>query len=134
MTSFTAHASPFASSACFLVGATASGKSSVAHYIAARDGQRIVSADSMNLYKGLDIGTAKPSAADREKVDYAGVDLAEPFDKFSVANYLDAVKPAFEPGREIIVAGGTGLYIKCLTEVYRSPVSMYFSCPIGASW
>jgi tRNA dimethylallyltransferase len=98
------------------VGPTASGKSSVAQYIAEREGQLIVSADSMNLYKGMDIGTAKPSFTDREKADYAGIDLADPTEKFSVANYLAAVKPVFASGRETIVVGGTGLYIKCLTE------------------
>ena len=103
-------------SAHFIVGPTASGKSSVAQYIAAREGQLIVSADSMNLYRGMDIGTAKPEATDREKVDYAGIDLAGPTEKFSVANYLTAVKSVFESGRDIIVAGGTGLYVKCLTE------------------
>jgi len=70
----------------------------------------------MNLYKGMDIGTAKPSFDHRKKVDYAGVDLARPTEKFSVANYLEAVKPTFTSGREIIVSGGTGLYVKCLTE------------------
>jgi tRNA dimethylallyltransferase len=103
-------------SANFLVGATASGKSGVAQYIAEREGQRVVSADSMNLYRGMDIGTAKPTSNDRKTVDYAGVDLAEPTEKFSVASYLAAVRPSFESGREIIVAGGTGLYVKCLTE------------------
>ena len=100
----------------FLVGPTASGKSSVAQYIAAQEGRMIVSADSMNLYRGMDIGTAKPTASDRETVDYAGFDLANPSEKFSVAAYLTAVKPTFELGREVIVAGGTGLYVKCLTE------------------
>jgi tRNA dimethylallyltransferase len=100
----------------FLVGTTASGKSAVAQYIAEREGQLIVSADSMNLYRGMDIGTAKPTSTEREKVDYAGFDLAEPTEKFSVASYLNAVRPSFESGREIIVAGGTGLYVKCLTE------------------
>ncbi len=100
----------------FLVGATASGKSAVAQYIAGREGQRVVSADSMNLYRGMDIGTAKPDPADRGIVDYAGIDLADPTEKFSVAAYLAAVKPAFEAGRDVIVVGGTGLYIKCLTE------------------
>jgi tRNA dimethylallyltransferase len=116
MTSSDLHASGSILQALFLVGTTASGKSSVAQYIAEREGQLIVSADSMNLYRGMDIGTAKPSANDRKKADYAGFDLAEPTEKFSVANYLNAVKPAFESGRDIIVAGGTGLYVKCLTE------------------
>lgn len=100
----------------FLVGATASGKSAVAQYIAERKGHLIVSADSMNLYRGMNIGTAKPSTEARSTVDYAGIDLAQPTEKYSVAAYLEAVRPAFESRREIIVAGGTGLYIKCMTE------------------
>lgn len=100
----------------FIIGPTASGKSAVAQYIAEREGRLIVSADSMNIYRGMDIGTAKPDLEEREKADYAGFDLAEPTEKFSVAAYLDAVRPAFESGRDVIVAGGTGLYVKCLTE------------------
>ncbi|MBN2685623.1 MAG: tRNA (adenosine(37)-N6)-dimethylallyltransferase MiaA [Pontiellaceae bacterium] len=102
--------------AYFLVGPTASGKSAVAQYIAERSGRSIVSADSMNLYRGMDVGTAKPSAAERARVSYSGVDLIDPTEKFSVAVYLDAVRPAFRSGKEVIVAGGTGLYVKCLTE------------------
>ena len=107
---------PMGLSAYFLVGATASGKSAVAQYIAERLGCQIVSADSMNLYRGMDIGTAKASAEERALVDYYGVDVIDPTEKFSVAAYLEAVKPAFESGRKTIVAGGTGLYVKCLTE------------------
>jgi tRNA dimethylallyltransferase len=105
-----------ASCAFFLVGPTASGKSAVAHFLAEQGAQMVVSADSMNLYRGMDIGTAKPSLAERQVVDYAGIDLVNPTEKFSVAAYLDAVRPAFNSQREIIVSGGTGLYIKCLTE------------------
>lgn len=99
-----------------LVGPTASGKSSVAQYLAEQSGAMVVSADSMNLYRGMDIGTAKPTELELGCVDYGGVDLADPTEKFSVAAYLRAVRPAFESGRDIIVAGGTGLYVKCLTE------------------
>ncbi|MDZ8119808.1 tRNA (adenosine(37)-N6)-dimethylallyltransferase MiaA [Pontiella agarivorans] len=102
--------------AYFVIGPTASGKSAVAQYIAEREGQLIVSADSMNIYRGMDIGTAKPTSEDRKKADYAGFDLAGPTEKFNVAAYLDAVRPSFQSGRDIIVAGGTGLYVKCLTE------------------
>lgn len=100
----------------FLVGTTASGKSAVAHYIAQREGQLIVSADSMNLYRGMNIGTAKPRSEDQNKAKYAGINLCDPTEKFSVAAYLDAVRPAFHSSSDIIVAGGTGLYVKCLTE------------------
>lgn len=103
-------------SAFFVVGPTASGKSGIAQYIAEREGQLIVSADSMNLYRGMDIGTAKPTESERQKADYTGFDIADPTEKFNVAAYLNAVKPSFESGRDVIVAGGTGLYVKCLTE------------------
>ena len=102
--------------AYFLVGATASGKSAIAQYIAEREGQLIVSADSMNLYRGMDIGTAKPTADERSRVDYAGIDIAEPIEKFNVASYLESVRPVLKTDRETIVVGGTGLYVKCLTE------------------
>jgi len=104
------------SKAFFLVGPTASGKSAVCQYIAEQTGRMILSADSMNLYRGMDIGTAKPTPAERERVEYAGIDLAEPTEKFSVAAYLEAVKPVLKSGRDLIVTGGTGLYVKCLTE------------------
>ncbi len=102
--------------AFFLVGTTASGKSAVVQHVAERRGWRVVSADSMNLYRGMDIGTAKPTREERERVDYAGIDLVDPSGKFSVAAYLEAVRPAFGTDHETIVAGGTGLYIKCLTQ------------------
>jgi len=102
--------------AFFLVGCTASGKSAAAQHLAEQEGRLIVSADSMNVYRGMDIGTAKPSFAERKRVDYAGIDLADPTEKFSVAAYLEAVRPAFVTDRDVIVAGGTGLYVKCLTE------------------
>lgn len=100
----------------FLVGPTASGKSAVAQWLAEHNGRLIVSADSMNLYRKMNIGTAKPTAAECAKVEYAGVDVVDPTEKFSVATYLASVRPAFELGREVIVSGGTGLYVKCLTE------------------
>ena len=102
--------------AYFLIGPTACGKSAVTQYIAERGDYRLVSADSMNIYRGMNIGTAKPTAAERERVDYAGIDLVDPAEKFSVAQYIEAVRPAFDCDRPVIVTGGTGLYIKCLTE------------------
>jgi len=104
--------------AFFLTGPTASGKSTLAHRLALRMNALLVSADSMNLYRGMNIGTAKPSAAERSEVDYAGLDLAEPETSFSTADWLAAVRPvllqARRETRPVIVAGGTGLYLKCL--------------------
>jgi tRNA dimethylallyltransferase len=100
----------------FLVGPTASGKSAVAHLLAEQMGARMVSADSMNIYEGMDIGTAKPAAVERGRVDYFGVDVVLPTSCFSVAAYLNCVAPAFDGERPVIVSGGTGLYVKCLIE------------------
>lgn len=108
------------SSAYFLVGPTASGKTAIAQHLAETRGMGVLSADSMLVYRGLDIGTAKPSRAERERVPYFGVDLVEPHEAFSVGAYLKAAVAAFEEASakqyNLIVAGGTGLYVKCLTE------------------
>lgn len=102
-------------SAFVLIGPTASGKSSVAQFIAEQSGASVVSADSMNIYRGMDIGTAKPSFQERGPVQYHGIDLADPIESFSVGDWLSAVKPVFQGlEKTAIVAGGTGLYVKCL--------------------
>ncbi len=100
-----------------LVGPTASGKSSVAHYLAEQTGSPVISADSMNIYRGMDIGTAKPSLNQRAAVQYVGIDLADPTQSFSVGDWLNAIKLGFQctgNNPTPIVAGGTGLYVKCL--------------------
>jgi len=103
-------------SAFVLVGPTASGKSAVAQIIAEQTGAPIISADSMNIYRSMDVGTAKPSPEERSRVKTFGVDLAEPTEPFSVGNWLNAVRPAFEAAQTPIVVGGTGLYVKCLLQ------------------
>jgi tRNA dimethylallyltransferase len=103
-------------SAFVLVGPTASGKSAVAQLIAEQTGAPVISADSMNIYRGMDIGTAKPSPAERSRVKTWGVDLAQPTEPFSVGDWLNAVKPAFQCLENLIVVGGTGLYVKCLLQ------------------
>ena len=78
----------------------------------------IVSADSMLVYRGLDIGTAKPTVRQRREVVYHGLDLAEPGESFSAGKYLSharkVLRLAGQAGRIQIVAGGTGLYLKGL--------------------
>ncbi len=109
-------------SAYVLVGPTASGKSSVAQFLAEQTGVPMVSADSMNIYRGMDIGTAKPTVEERGTVNYSGIDLADPTEPFSVGDWLAAVTPAFQSleskmgggSASPIVVGGTGLYVKCL--------------------
>lgn len=105
----------FVPQAYILIGPTASGKSAVAQYIAEQTGAAVVSADSMNIYQGMDIGTAKPALAERGRVKTFGIDLADPTEIFSVGDWLKAVQPAFD-GAVPIVAGGTGLYVKCLLQ------------------
>lgn len=104
----------------FLVGPTAVGKSSVAQYLAEKRGAAILSADSMLIYRGMDIGTATPTAEERGDVEYYGINLVAPDQKFSVWDYrqhaLNALEKCLSEGKEVIVAGGTGLYVKSLTH------------------
>jgi tRNA dimethylallyltransferase len=108
------------SSAFFLVGPTAVGKSAVAQWIAAHGNYEILSADSMLVYRGMDIGTDKPTAEARAQVPYHGLDLVEPSETFSVWAYRAhagrALADIAARGRPAIVAGGTGLYVKSLTD------------------
>jgi len=102
-----------------LVGPTASGKTDVAHVLARRIAGAIVSADSMLVYRGMDVGTAKPDARERENLAYHGIDLVEPDRPFSVGDYVRGVRESLAwAGGEapLIVAGGTGLYVRCLVE------------------
>ena len=103
-----------------LAGSTAAGKSEVALLVAERLGGEIISVDSMQVYRGLDIGTAKPPAADRARVTHHLLDvveLSEPFDaaKF-VALARAAIRQIQERGRTPILCGGTGLYFKALVD------------------
>ena len=104
----------------FLIGPTASGKSAVAIAVAEQIGAEILSLDSMALYRGMDIGTAKPSPDDRARVPHHLVDLADPGDAFSTGRYLEAATAAIAEvaarGRRPLFVGGTALYLKALTE------------------
>ncbi len=106
--------------AFFIVGPTCSGKTAVAQHLAENLGFDILSADSMLVYKGMDIGTAKPSPAERSRARYHGIDVVEPSESFSAAMYqelaLDALSQAASNGRAVIVAGGTGLYIRSIID------------------
>ena len=109
--------------AWFLVGPTAAGKTDVAHALALEQGAWILCADSMTVYRGLDLGTAKPTAVQRAAVRYFGLDLRDPDQPFSVADFLDAARAAFaeaaSASRPLIVVGGSGLYVRCLLEGLR---------------
>ncbi|MGI9028087.1 MAG: tRNA (adenosine(37)-N6)-dimethylallyltransferase MiaA [Candidatus Saccharimonadales bacterium] len=98
-----------------IVGQTASGKSALAIKVAELFGGEIICADSRTIYKGMDIGTAKPSAQDRQKVPHHGLDLIEPTEYFSAAAFKDYAAQKVDEiqsrGKLPLIVGGTGLYI-----------------------
>jgi tRNA dimethylallyltransferase len=104
--------------ALVLTGPTGSGKSALGVEVAERLGAEIVSMDSMALYRGMDVGTAKPSLGDRQRVPHHLVDLLDPWESASVAWWLErARQSALEidrRGKRILFVGGTPLYLKAL--------------------
>jgi tRNA dimethylallyltransferase len=104
----------------FLAGPTASGKSALAIPLARRLGAEIVSVDSIAVYSGLDIGSAKPSPADRAAVSHHCLDLVAPAEAFSVAAWLAAAAAAVADcrgrGSRILFVGGTPLYLRALRD------------------
>jgi tRNA dimethylallyltransferase len=109
-----------------LVGPTASGKSALALAIARSAGDvEIVSLDSMQVYRGLDIGTAKPTRADRSEVVHHLVDVAEPSEEWSVQRTQEAARAALADiesrGRRALLVGGTGLYVRAVVDDLEIP-------------
>ena len=103
--------------AYILAGPTASGKSDIAATLAREMGAWILSADSMLVYRGMDIGTAKPSAAEREEFHMGGVDVVTPAEEFSSGAWLRAAAAwaaAVPKDVPIVIVGGTGLYFSAL--------------------
>jgi tRNA dimethylallyltransferase len=111
------NASPFAS-ALILSGPTASGKSALALEIAERLNAEIIAVDSMTLYRGMDIGTAKPTLADRARVPHHLIDVLDPWESASVAWWLErataAVADIESRGKLALFVGGTPFYLKAL--------------------
>jgi tRNA dimethylallyltransferase len=101
-----------------IAGPTGSGKSRLAIDLALRLGGEIVNADSQQLYRGLEIATAKPTAAERAEVPHHLFDLAEPGDGYDAARYVEAADAAIGAiaarGRVPILCGGSGLYLRAL--------------------
>ncbi len=104
----------------YLTGATASGKSALAMHLAKRLGGEIISVDSMQVYCGLNIGTAKPSAEEQSEVPHHLIDVAQLSEAFDAAQFVRLAKSASESissrGRIPIFCGGTGLYFRALME------------------
>ena len=109
-----------------LVGSTASGKSALALALARRrDDLEIVSVDSMQVYRGMDIGTAKPTSAEQAEVPHHLIDLVDPADDYTVARFQTdcfAVLAEIEQrGHRAILVGGTGLYLRAITDQLEIP-------------
>ena len=101
-----------------ITGPTATGKTDFSLKLAREIGGEIVSADSMQVYKGLDIGTDKVSEEVRREIPHYLIDVVEPDEKFSVADFVrlsdEAIREIWKKGKYPIVVGGTGFYIKAL--------------------
>jgi len=110
-----------------LVGPTASGKSDAAMLVAERVGAEIVSVDSMQVYRGMDIGTAKPDDSDRARVPHHMIDLADPADSYSVAEFQargrEVLADLADRGTLALVVGGSGLHFRALVDPLEFPVS-----------
>ncbi|MCG8648541.1 MAG: tRNA (adenosine(37)-N6)-dimethylallyltransferase MiaA [Pirellulales bacterium] len=107
---------PVADEVIVLTGATASGKSQIAIGLAERLGGEILSLDSIAVYRGMDIGTAKPAPHQRRGVPHHLIDLVDPVEEFSVARYLQAAHQRIAEvtgrGRRVIFVGGTPMFLK----------------------
>ena len=108
-----------------IVGPTGVGKSALAIALAARFGGEVVNADSRLVYRGMDIGTAKPSKTDREAVRHHLIDLVEPTDPFNLAQYLELARTAIAEiharGKLAFLVGGTGLYAFGVLDGIEAP-------------
>lgn len=104
----------------FVVGATAVGKSDIGLHLARRLNAAVLVMDSMQVYRGADIGTSKPSAAERREIAHGGIDLVEIGEEFHVRKYLDHARLFLDRceqiGQPVVVVGGTGLYYRALTQ------------------
>ena len=110
----------------FVLGCTAGGKGSLGRELARRLGGRIVSVDSMKIYRRMDIGTAKPTLQQRAEVPHHCIDIVEPGRGFSVAQYVQhadrAIESIHSAGARALAVGGTSLYIKALSEgLFEAP-------------
>ena len=102
----------------YLTGATASGKTCVGIEMAKRLNAEIISLDSMAIYRGMDVGTAKPTLEQRHGIQHHLIDIVDPIENFSVSQYRDLALRTMAQirgrGKEVLVVGGTALYLKAL--------------------
>ncbi|AQQ70222.1 tRNA dimethylallyltransferase [Limihaloglobus sulfuriphilus] len=111
-----------------IIGVTGSGKSRLAYDLAVSLEAEIVSIDSMKVYRGMDIGTAKPPIERRRQVKYHLIDVVDPWESFSVSRFLELSEAAIADiksrGRSVVGAGGTAMYVKnMLYGLFEGPGS-----------
>ncbi len=109
-----------------LIGPTGVGKTRVSLLLAKALNAEIISADSMQVYRHMNIGTAKPTPEERALIKHHMIDISDPWEPFSTGKYIEAVMPVidglFRKGKMPIVVGGTGLYIKAMTRgIFSGP-------------
>jgi tRNA dimethylallyltransferase len=112
-----------------IVGPTAAGKSALALDLAENLGAEIISADSRQIYRGLDVGTAKPSPQERARVPHHLIDVADPDERFDAARFrtlaLAAIAASGARGHPVVVCGGTGLYVRALRHgLFAGPAAI----------
>ncbi len=123
-----------------LVGPTAVGKTSLAVEICQRFGAEVVNADSVQVYHGLDIGSAKPTPAERAAAPHHLVDVAQPDEDFDAARFAALAEQAIQDirsrGKRVLVAGGTGLYVRALLYGLAPlpPVDKELRARLQAEW
>jgi len=109
-----------------ILGPTASGKSELAMAVARKLGAQILSVDSMQVYRGMDIGTAKPTRQERSQLPHHLIDVVDPSESFTVARFVEMADAVISEARQrgIVVSGGTPLYYKALFEgLFEGPGS-----------
>jgi len=123
-----------------LAGPTAVGKTALSLELAQRHGAEIVGADSVQVYRGLDLGSAKPTPAEQASAPHHLIDVADPAEGFSAARYAElageAIADIHARGRRALVVGGTGLYIKALLWglAPTPPVDRALRQELAADW
>lgn len=108
-----------------IIGPTASGKTEAALEVARALGAEIVSVDSATVYRGMDVGTAKPTLEQRVSVPHHLIDVAEPSEPFTVARYQELAREAIDDirsrGRRVLLVGGSGLYLRAIADDLAFP-------------
>lgn len=103
-----------------ICGPTAAGKSAIAHWLAEREALTIISADSRQIYRGFDIGTAKPSREEQARIPHRGVDVVDPNERYSADRWRQSadawIDESLASRRTPVIVGGTGFYVRALID------------------